>query len=100
MERFIGRGKEGGEEDKEEEEVVVLHSICLKIREKRKGKNTRRRKDDRVTPISAGPSTRRMWKKEGEEGKKANDRYIRNIVSDTRAIFSNELFESIIRRKI
>lgn len=35
MERFIGRGKEGGEEDKEEEEVVVLHSICLKIREKR-----------------------------------------------------------------
>lgn len=39
-------------------------------------------------------------KKRGEEGKKANDRYIRNIVSDTRAIFSNELFESIIRRKI
>lgn len=31
----------------------------------RKEKNIRRRKDDRVTPISAGPSTRRMWKKRG-----------------------------------
>ena len=69
----------------------------LRIKRKRWRKMARERVDKAGNELLCSS---REKKEGGEEGKKANDRYIRNIVSDTRAIFSNELFESIIRRKI